>query len=77
MSLHDDLIEQARHLAGREPKRPRQASLRRAIAAAYYAVFHLLVADAVKSVAPRMPEGLRSQVRRAFGHSAMKERGAG
>jgi uncharacterized protein (UPF0332 family) len=43
MALADDLLEQARHLANREPKRTKQASLRRAVSAAYYAVFHLLV----------------------------------
>jgi uncharacterized protein (UPF0332 family) len=73
MSIHDDLIEQARHLMRREPKRPRQASLRRAISAAYYAVFHLLAAEAAKSVAPSQPQALRWQVRRALGHSDMKE----
>src|SRR5579871_1554374 len=30
MPFADDLLEQARHLANREPKRPRRASLRRA-----------------------------------------------
>jgi hypothetical protein len=46
MPFSDDLIEQARHLARREPKRPRQASLRRAVSTAYYALFHLLVSEA-------------------------------
>ena len=30
MSLHHDLLRQARHLATKEPRRPLQASLRRA-----------------------------------------------
>ncbi len=51
MSLHDDLLEQAKHLANREPRRPKQASLRRAISAAYYALFHLLVDEATKLLA--------------------------
>ncbi|MEX2560734.1 MAG: hypothetical protein WD403_12510 [Pirellulales bacterium] len=38
MSLHADLLTQAEYLANKEPKRPKQASLRRAISAAYYAV---------------------------------------
>jgi hypothetical protein len=42
-SLHDQLLAQAWLLAKKEPKRPLQASLRRAVSAAYYAVFHLLV----------------------------------
>lgn len=39
MSLHADLLKQARHLATKERRRPSQASLRRAISAAYYALF--------------------------------------
>jgi len=42
----DHLLEQAKHLANREKKRPRQASLRRAVSTAYYAIFHLLVHEA-------------------------------
>jgi uncharacterized protein (UPF0332 family) len=47
MALAEDLLEQARHLAKREPKRPKQASLRRAVSAAYYSLFHLLVSSAI------------------------------
>ncbi len=47
MAYPDDLLEQAQHLAQREPKRPKQASLRRAISSAYYALFHLLISEAV------------------------------
>ena len=43
MTLASDLLAQAKHLAGRERGRPRQASLRRAASAAYYALFHLLL----------------------------------
>jgi uncharacterized protein (UPF0332 family) len=49
MAFADDLLEQAQHLAKREPKRPRQASLRRAISTAYYALFHLLITEAVSN----------------------------
>lgn len=38
----DDLLEIARNLAERERGKPRQASLRRAVSTAYYAVFHAL-----------------------------------
>lgn len=48
MNLHNELLRQARHLATKEPRRPLQASLRRAVSAAYYALFHLLVDDAVR-----------------------------
>jgi uncharacterized protein (UPF0332 family) len=43
MPYCDDLLEQALHLAKREKKKPRQASLRRAVSTAYYALFHLLI----------------------------------
>jgi hypothetical protein len=72
MTLHHDLLEQARHLAGREPMRPRQASLRRAISASYYALFHFLGAECAKISAPVRPMGLRVQVRRALVHADMK-----
>ncbi len=49
MPFADDLLEQARHLANREPKRPKQASLRRAVSAAYYALFHLLATETAKN----------------------------
>ena len=46
MSLHADLLRQARQLATRERRRPLQASLRRGVSASYYALFHLLVHEA-------------------------------
>ena len=46
MPYAHDLLEQAKHLANREKKRPRQASLRRAVSTAYYALFHLLIHEA-------------------------------
>ena len=49
MPFANDLLEQARHLANREPKRPKQASLRRAVSTAYYALFHLLVTETAKN----------------------------
>jgi uncharacterized protein (UPF0332 family) len=49
MSFPNDLLEQARHLANREPRRPRQASLRRAVSTAYYALFHLLSIETAKN----------------------------
>jgi hypothetical protein len=72
VTLHTDLLEQAAHLAVREPKRPRQASLRRAVSSAYYALFHLLANEAVQVLAPSSPSNLRSRVRRAFAHNDMK-----
>ena len=49
MPFANDLLEQAHHLANREPKRPKQASLRRAVSTAYYALFHLLSAETAKN----------------------------
>jgi hypothetical protein len=50
MAYSDDLIDQAKALASVDPRRPRQASLRRAISAAYYAVFHEVAEHAVGGV---------------------------
>lgn len=47
MSFADDLLTQAYHLANKERKNPKQASLRRAVSTAYYALFHLLIDEAV------------------------------
>ena len=46
MSLHADLLEQAEQLAQLDPRRPKQANLRRAVSSAYYALFHLLTWEA-------------------------------
>ena len=73
MSLHTDLLQQARQLALKEPRRPLQASLRRAISTSYYALFHLLVDDATKRMFPgRDRAALRGCVGRAFVHGDMK-----
>ena len=74
MSLSADLLSQADTLARNEPKRPRQASLRRAVSAAYYAVFHMLIDDATRSLCQgRDNDPLRSVLARAFDHSVMKK----
>jgi len=72
VGLHRDLIEQAQHLATRERGKPRQASLRRAVSAAYYALFHLLINEGTLRLVPSSPERLRTQVQRAFAHGEMK-----
>jgi uncharacterized protein (UPF0332 family) len=73
VSLHGDLLDQARHLARREPKKPKQASLRRAVSAAYYAVFHLLIDAASRfTVRGSGRTQLRLAVSRAFDHGEMK-----
>ena len=72
MSLARDLLEQAGHLATRESKRPKQASLRRAVSSAYYALFHLLIRDSAFDATPSSPLGLRELAARALGHADMK-----
>src|ERR1035438_9397336 len=69
MAYHDDLLDQALHLARRDPKRPKQANLRRAVSTAYYALFHLLVSEAVGYW--RL-ERQRSLLARSFDHKKMK-----
>jgi hypothetical protein len=71
MSLPLDLLEQAKHLVKRESRKPRQASLRRAISTAYYALFHLLVDEATRML-PGDPK-LRRLVGRALVHDEMKQ----
>ena len=42
------LILQARMLAGSDPRRPKQATLRRAISTAYYGIFHFLIEESTQ-----------------------------
>lgn len=72
MAIPQDLLAQAKQLANREPKRPRQASLRRAVSAAYYALYHLLADAGAHALAPPKPPLLRNRIRRAFSHADMK-----
>ena len=68
MAFADDLLKDAYHLAGRGGKNPRQSSLRRAVSTAYYAVFHLLIAD---FVANRALPDQRARLGRMFEHRRM------
>src|SRR5712691_4729206 len=69
MPFADDLLEQAYDLAHKEATNPKQASLRRAVSTAYYALFHLLVDEAVSKWAV---ERQRSILARTFEHAKMK-----
>jgi hypothetical protein len=64
VTLHRELLSQAYHLATKEPKNPRQASLRRAVSSAYYALFHLLLYEATHMLFPAKPIGLRERASR-------------
>ena len=73
MSLPRDLLLQARLLATKEKRRPRQASLRRSVSACYYALFHLLVDAATRRlVSGGERQALRNCLGRAFDHGVMK-----
>ncbi|MBS1824728.1 MAG: hypothetical protein JST93_05370 [Acidobacteria bacterium] len=69
MPFANDLLEQAKHLANRERKKPRQASLRRAVSTAYYALFHLLIHEATLNW---RRAGQRALLARFFEHGKMK-----
>jgi hypothetical protein len=78
LSLPSDLLAQAQFLVGREPKKPKQASLRRAVSAAYYALFHLLTEDAARLMfGGSDAAALRAVVCRAFQHATMKRAAQG
>jgi hypothetical protein len=70
MGIAQDLLQQAYHLLTYEGANPSQASLRRAVSAAYYALFHLLTADAASrwQGSPESHTGFA----RAFQHGGMK-----
>jgi hypothetical protein len=72
LTLHHDLLEQAHHLAFREPGKPRQASLRRAVSTAYYSLFHFLLHEATNRLFPARPTALRERASRAFTHFEAK-----
>src|SRR5215472_11212269 len=68
MPLANDLLEQAYRLARREPKRPKQASLRRAVSTSYYALFHLLISEATRNW---RQSSQRAALGRYFQHGSM------
>jgi hypothetical protein len=67
-----DLLAQARHLATKDSGTPAQASLRRAVSTAYYALFHLLVSEASALLASGDSK-LQDLVARAFDHGDMQK----
>ena len=70
MGLAEDLLQQADHLATYQGPNASQASLRRAVSTAYYALFHLLIEEAALrwSGSPEAQTGLE----RGFQHGSMK-----
>src|SRR5580700_4531314 len=71
MGIAEDLLRQADHLATYEGPNPCQASLRRAVSTAYYALFHLLVEAAALrwNGSPEAQTGMQ----RGFQHGAMSK----
>jgi hypothetical protein len=67
MADHGDLLVQALELVRTMP--PSQLTLRRAVSAAYYAVFHFLVAEATANWSNGP---LRTALGRAYDHGVMK-----
>jgi hypothetical protein len=70
MAFAEDLLKQAFLLLNKESKNPTQASLRRSVSTAYYALFHLLIQDASANWS-RLDT--RDYLARAFEHKTMKE----
>lgn len=69
MAYPDDLISFARQIAELYPSGAHQPSLRRALSSGYYALFHLLISDAVAHCSD--PQ-FRSVLARVFDHGSMK-----
>ena len=67
MAYHDDLLAQALQLVNVSP--PSQLTLRRAVSAAYYAVFHFLISEETRNWGNI---SLRSALGRAYDHGIMK-----
>ena len=70
MSFAEDLLEQAYHLSNKDGSTPKQASLRRAVSTAYYALFHLLIDEAVGKWGV---EHQRGTLARTFEHGSMSK----
>ncbi len=71
MSLATDLLDQANTLATLDRMRPKQASLRRAISAAYYSLFHLLIDEGARRISSTVE--LQPYIARSFQHAAIKD----
>ena len=67
MAYHDELLEHAAGLVSKDD--PSSADLRRAVSAAYYALFHLLIS---KTVAHWSHVESRDDLARMFDHRVMK-----
>lgn len=73
--VYRDLLDLAVRLARLDARRPRQANLRRAVSSAYYALFHMLVAEACRARigAHHSQAPFRQVLGRAFTHGVLKD----
>lgn len=72
--IHDDLLEIAAQLARLETRRPKQASLRRAVSTAYYALFHALAASCAEQlIGWSKPWAAFSPIYRSLDHAKAKK----
>ena len=70
MAYPEDLLQFAQEIAGFRPGKADQPSLRRAVSTGYYALFHLLISEAVSTCQdPRF----RTTLARVFDHGPMKQ----
>jgi uncharacterized protein (UPF0332 family) len=70
MGIAEDLLTLAGRLANPAPEEPEQASLRRSVSTAYYALFQFLVQEAAKGW--NGTEAVRAGIERRFEHARMK-----
>jgi hypothetical protein len=70
MAYADDLLQLALEIANLHPDQAHQSSLRRALSTAYYALFHLLISDAVSDC---NDPHLRAALARLFDHGPMRK----
>jgi hypothetical protein len=70
MAYPDDLLQFAQEIASLHSDEAHQPSLRRALSTAYYALFHLLISDAISNCTD--PQ-FRATLARAFDHGPMKQ----
>jgi len=74
VTLHDDLVDQARRLATLDPKRPKQANLRRSVSSAYFALFHRLISEGANRASRATAKSpLWHVVERRYEHRTMKD----
>lgn len=79
MSLSADLLDHARRLTDPANASPTEVDCRRAISAAYYALFHQLVADTAAFFASghattdHLKQNLAQQIRRMISHTEVRQ----